>query len=71
MKTSSVEGRDINLEFGRVGFQTRQDSPLLRTGRGSHPVLGSGLKTTRGTARESRDWSQTSFSSFAAEFIRS
>lgn len=32
------------MESGRVGFQTRQISPLLRKGRGSHPVLGPGLK---------------------------
>ena len=37
MKNKSVEGRDINLEYGSA-------SPLSRKGRGSHPVLGPGLK---------------------------
>ena len=36
-ENKSVEGRDINLESGR-------SSRILRKGRGSHPVLGSGLK---------------------------
>ena len=36
-ENKSVEGRDINLEL-------RSASSLLRKGRGSHPVLGSGLK---------------------------
>ena len=36
-ENKSVEGRDINLEYGSA-------SPLGRKGRGSHPVLGSGLK---------------------------
>ena len=32
------------MKFRRVGFQTRQTSPLGRKGRGSHPVLGLDLK---------------------------
>lgn len=32
------------MEYGRVGFEPRQTSPLCRKGRGSHPILGSGLK---------------------------
>ena len=36
-ENKSVEGRDINLDFG-------SSSSLCRKGRGSHPVLGSGLK---------------------------
>ena len=36
------------MEFRRVGFETRQTSPLCRKGRGSHPVLGSGLKQRDG-----------------------
>ena len=36
------------MDFGRVGFETRQDSSLCRKGRGSHPVLGSGLKQHEG-----------------------
>lgn len=43
-ENKSVEGRDINLESGRVGFETRPTSSLCRKGRGSHPVIGSGLK---------------------------
>ena len=41
MKNKSVEGRDINLDFG-------SSSSLCRKGRGSHPVLGSGLKQHEG-----------------------
>ena len=36
-ENKSVEGRDINLESG-------SSSRILRKGRGSHPVLGPGLK---------------------------
>ncbi len=36
-ENKSVEGRDINLEYGSA-------SPLSRKGRGSHPVQGPGLK---------------------------
>ena len=40
-ENKSVEGRDINLDL-------RSASPLRRKGRGSHPVLGSGLKQRDG-----------------------
>lgn len=36
------------MEFRRVGFETRQSSPLSRKGRGSHPVLGPDLKQRDG-----------------------
>ena len=43
-----VEGRDINLESGCSGNPLwLPSSPLIRKGRGSHPVLGSGLKQRR------------------------
>ncbi len=44
-ENKSVEGRDINLESGSA-------SPLSRKGRGSHPVLGSGLKQREGQREE-------------------
>ena len=44
-ENKSVEGRDINLDFG-------SSSSLCRKGRGSHPVLGSGLKQHEGQCEE-------------------